>query len=106
MPLYLNFGIEEPSMLRILQNGLVASCSTIAKPRLILFGGQGTQEKGMLDKILAISEAKAEIQKYSDLMQIDFQEITTTDHHNLIGKTYITQPLLVLSHVLYSKYML
>lgn len=40
-------------------SGLVYKLSKLkAKRRLFLFAGQGTQEKGMLDKLLSIPEAK------------------------------------------------
>ena len=36
--------------------------------RLIVFGGQGTQEKGILDRVLNISSALQEIKDFSRLL--------------------------------------
>ncbi len=78
---------------------------TQTKPMLYIFAGQGTQEKGMLDELLQISEAKQEIVTYSEELGIDFIEINSTDKDKVINKTRVTQPLLVLSQVLRYKYL-
>ena len=75
------------------------------KPRLFVLAGQGTQQRGMLSKLLDIAQAKNQIICQSETLGIDFIEISTTDKSNLINLTKYTQPLLVLSQVLAYKYL-
>lgn len=74
-------------------------------PLLFLFAGQGTQQKGMLEQLLAIREARQEIEHYSKAINLDFIEIASTDKNDLIHKTSVTQPLIVLSQALHFKYL-
>ena len=73
-------------------------------PRLFVFGGQGTQEKAMLSGVLQKNEARKLVQEASVKLGIDFEEIASTDKHNLINETQITQPLLLLTHYLLFKF--
>jgi [acyl-carrier-protein] S-malonyltransferase len=76
-----------------------------SKPLLLVLAGQGTQQRGMLQQLLQIGEAREEIQQLSDSLRCNFEEISTTDSSNLINKTKVTQPLLVLSQVLRFTYL-
>mgnify|MGYP000917390962 CR=1 FL=1 len=91
--------------------GRVCSRSRLLKPfkgfgssvnRLYLFAGQGTQEKGMLD---ALKESYGkEVSRYSKEVGLDFMEMTSSDSANQINKTWVAQPLIVLSQWLHFKH--
>lgn len=81
---------------------IVAAFSTSAAPRLFLFPGQGVQEVGMFSA-LPESDTREALALAGDLLGLDLAEIASLDKGKLINQTEITQPLLLLSHLLHFK---
>lgn len=56
-------------------------------PKLYVFGGQGTHEKGMLEPLIKNEESLKLVREMSESIGVDFEEIGTTDRDNKINKT-------------------
>jgi malonyl CoA-acyl carrier protein transacylase len=76
------------------------TCLFSSRKTVLLFGGQGNQEKGMLNKFLSNNKALSIIKEESDKLNVDLLEIATTDINSRLNVTSYTQPLLLLSQYL------